>query len=129
MKKITPHLHQLNLGFVNAFLIEDIVPGPGMAAGLASGPDTAAGLVSGFTLVDTGMPGQLPKIFAQMKRPAKTPATSAGLSLPIPIPTTQEAPPPSARHLIFRYGPMPILPGSLNRATLAKHPYKSAPAS
>jgi glyoxylase-like metal-dependent hydrolase (beta-lactamase superfamily II) len=53
MKKITPHLYQLNLGFVNAFLI--------------------GGLVPGFTLVDTGMPGQLPKIFAQMKKAGKDP--------------------------------------------------------
>ncbi len=63
MKKITPHLYQLNLGFVNAFLIEDIVPDA----------DAAGDLVPGFTLVDTGMPGQLPKIFAQMKKTGKDP--------------------------------------------------------
>lgn len=63
MKKITQHLYQLDLGFVNAFLIEDIVPGP----------DTANGLVPGFTLVDTGMPGSLPKIFAQLKKAGKDP--------------------------------------------------------
>ncbi|GGA97911.1 MBL fold metallo-hydrolase [Puia dinghuensis] len=63
MKKITPHLYQLNLGFVNAFLIEDIVPGP----------DAADSLAPGFTLVDTGMPGHLPKIFAQLKKAGKDP--------------------------------------------------------
>ena len=53
MKKITPHLYQLSLGFVNAFLIEDTE--------------------SGLTLVDTGMPGNLPKIFAQLKKAGKDP--------------------------------------------------------
>ena len=47
MKQITPHLYQLNLGFVNAFLIGDIVPSP----------DPADGLAPGLTLVDTGTPG------------------------------------------------------------------------
>ena len=63
MKKITQHLYQLNLGFVNAFLIEDIVPGPGAANGLV--PD--------LTLVDTGTPGSLSKIFAQLKKAGKDP--------------------------------------------------------
>ena len=63
MKKITPHLYQLNLGFVNAFLIEDNL----------SGPDTVNGTVPSFTLVDTGMPGHLPKIFAQLKKAGKDP--------------------------------------------------------
>ena len=63
MKKISQHLYQLDLGFVNAFLIEDIVPGPGPADGLAPG----------LTLVDTGMPGSLPKIFAQLKKAGKDP--------------------------------------------------------
>ena len=61
MKKITPHLYQLNLGFVNAFLIEDIVPAP------------ADGLLPGLTLVDTGTPGNLPKIFAQLKKAGRDP--------------------------------------------------------
>ena len=61
MKKITQHLYQLNLGFVNAFLIEDIVPDP------------ADGHVPGLTLVDTGMPGNLPRIFAQLKKAGKDP--------------------------------------------------------
>lgn len=63
MKKITPHLYQLNLGFVNAFLIEDLLPGP----------DTANGLVPGLTLVDTGTPGNLPRIFTQLKKAGKDP--------------------------------------------------------
>jgi len=63
MKKITQHFYQLNLGFVNAFLIEDSVPRP----------DPADGLVSGLTLVDTGMPGNLSKIFAQLKKAGKDP--------------------------------------------------------
>ena len=63
MKKITPHLYQLNLGFVNAFLIEDVVPGP----------DIANDLIPGFTLVDTGTPGHLPGIFAQLKKAGKDP--------------------------------------------------------
>ena len=63
MKKITPHLYQLNLGFVNAFLIEENL----------SGPDTVNGRVPGFTLVDTGMPGHLPKIFTQLKKAGKDP--------------------------------------------------------
>ena len=63
MEKITPHLYQLNLGFVNAFLIEDI----------ASGPDAAAAAAKSFTLVDTGMPGNLPKIFKQLKKAGKDP--------------------------------------------------------
>ena len=61
MKKITPHLYQLNLGFVNAFLIEDI------------SPDPANGLVPGLTLVDTGTPGNLSRIFAQLKKAGKDP--------------------------------------------------------
>ena len=56
MKKITPHLYQLSLGFVNAYLIADDVPGPDAANG------------RGFTLVDTGMPGQAPRIFTQLKK-------------------------------------------------------------
>jgi glyoxylase-like metal-dependent hydrolase (beta-lactamase superfamily II) len=63
MKKITPHLYELNLGFVNAFLIEDSL----------SGSDAANRLVPGFTLVDTGTPGHLPKIFAQLKKAGKDP--------------------------------------------------------
>ena len=63
MKKITPHLYQLNLGFVNAFLIEDILAGPNLAHGLAPG----------LTLVDTGTPGNLPRIFAQLKKAGKDP--------------------------------------------------------
>ncbi|TDW96356.1 MBL fold metallo-hydrolase [Dinghuibacter silviterrae] len=53
MKKITSHLYQLSLGFVNAFLIEDDE--------------------QGLTLVDTGTPGSLPKIFAQMEKAGKDP--------------------------------------------------------
>jgi glyoxylase-like metal-dependent hydrolase (beta-lactamase superfamily II) len=63
MEKITPQLYQLNLGFVNAFLIEDSL----------SGPAAANGLVPGLTLVDTGTPGHLPKIFAQLKKAGKDP--------------------------------------------------------
>jgi len=63
MKQITSHLYQLTLGFVNAFLIGDIAPFPG----------AANGFVPGFTLVDTGPPGQLPKIFAQLKKAGKDP--------------------------------------------------------
>jgi glyoxylase-like metal-dependent hydrolase (beta-lactamase superfamily II) len=63
MKKITPHLYQLNLGFVNAFLIEDSL----------SGPDVASGHAVGLTLVDTGTPGHLSKIFAQLKKAGKDP--------------------------------------------------------
>jgi glyoxylase-like metal-dependent hydrolase (beta-lactamase superfamily II) len=61
MKKITPHLYQLDLGFVNAYLIEDDVPGPDAANG------------QGLTLVDTGMPGQLSRIFTQLKKAGKDP--------------------------------------------------------
>ncbi|HLZ87437.1 MAG TPA: hypothetical protein VKQ52_09360, partial [Puia sp.] len=79
MKKITPHLYQLDLGFVNAFLIEDIVPSPDPAddpapslpptSGLIPAPDLtpARAIAPGFTLVDTGTPGNLSKIFAQLK--------------------------------------------------------------
>src|SRR5882672_11341192 len=63
MKKITQHLYQLDLGFVNAFLIEDTVPYP----------DPADGLVPGLTLVDTGTPGNLSRIFAQLKKAGKDP--------------------------------------------------------
>ena len=63
MKNITPHLYQLNLGYVNAFIIEDSAPGP----------DAAGDLVSGLTLIDTGTPGNLPKIFAQLKKAGKDP--------------------------------------------------------
>ena len=63
MEKITQHLYQLNLGFVNAFLIEDIVPSP----------DPADGRLSGLTLVDTGTPGNLSRIFAQLKKAGKDP--------------------------------------------------------
>jgi len=63
MKKITQHLYQLNLGFVNAFIIEDIAPFP----------DPADGLVPGLTLVDTGTPGNLSRIFAQLKKAGKDP--------------------------------------------------------
>src|SRR5882757_4386459 len=63
MKKITPHLYQLNLGFVNAFLIEDIIPYP----------DPADGLEPGLTLVDTGTPGNLSRIFAQLEKAGKDP--------------------------------------------------------
>ena len=67
MKKITQHLYQLNLGFVNAFLIEDICPDP--ADGLVPADD----LVPGLTLVDTGTPGNLSRIFAQLKKAGKDP--------------------------------------------------------
>jgi glyoxylase-like metal-dependent hydrolase (beta-lactamase superfamily II) len=90
MKKITPHLYQLNLGFVNAFLIEDspdaavglvsgtdaaddLVAGSDAADGLVSGTDAADGFVPGLTLVDTGTPGNLSKIFAQLRKGGKDP--------------------------------------------------------
>src|SRR5258707_5541052 len=63
MKKITQQLYQLDLGFVNAFLIEDILPSS----------DPADGLVRDLTLVDTGMPGNLSRIFAQMQKAGKDP--------------------------------------------------------
>ena len=53
MKKISPHLYQLELGFVNAFLIEDDA--------------------SGLTLVDTGMPSRSASVFAQIKKTGKDP--------------------------------------------------------
>jgi glyoxylase-like metal-dependent hydrolase (beta-lactamase superfamily II) len=63
MKKITSSLYQLELGFVNAFLIEDSL----------SGSDAVNGHTAGLTLVDTGTPGHLPKIFAQIKKAGKDP--------------------------------------------------------
>jgi glyoxylase-like metal-dependent hydrolase (beta-lactamase superfamily II) len=93
MKQISSHLYQLNLGFVNAFLIEDAVAGAGRAGGVAAGIEragepaagfvaagepaagfvAAGGLWPGLTLVDTGMPGHLPKIFDQLKKAGKDP--------------------------------------------------------
>lgn len=75
MKKITQHLYQLNLGFVNAFLIEDIAPFADPAEGLVpvEGLVPARGLVPGLTLVDTGTPGNLSRIFAQVKKAGKDP--------------------------------------------------------
>lgn len=52
MKKITPHLYQINLGAVNAFLIED----------------------EDLTLVDAGYPGHAAKIFAAIRKAGKDPA-------------------------------------------------------
>lgn len=52
MKQITPHLYQLSLGFVNVFIIED---------------------TSGLTLVDTGVPGSMPKIFTALEKAGKSP--------------------------------------------------------
>ena len=75
MKKITQHLYQLNLGFVNAFLIEDSIPYPDPADGPlpADGRVSANNLLPGLTLVDTGTPGNLSKIFAQLKKAGKDP--------------------------------------------------------
>jgi glyoxylase-like metal-dependent hydrolase (beta-lactamase superfamily II) len=52
MKKITNRLFQINLGAVNAFVIED----------------------DGLTLVDTGLPGSTDAIFAALREAGKDPA-------------------------------------------------------
>lgn len=51
MKQITPHLYQISLGAVNAFLIED----------------------NGLTLIDAGYPGYAGKIFNAIQKGGKDP--------------------------------------------------------
>ncbi len=51
MKQITPNLYHINLGNVNAFVIED----------------------DGLTLIDTGLPGKTDKIFTAIKDAGKNP--------------------------------------------------------
>jgi glyoxylase-like metal-dependent hydrolase (beta-lactamase superfamily II) len=58
MKQITPHIYQIELGFVNAFLIAD---------------KNATGHTD-LTLIDTGMPGSTPKIFDALRKEAFDPA-------------------------------------------------------
>lgn len=51
MQRITDHLYQISLGAVNAFVLED----------------------QGLTLIDTGLPGSTPKIFAALQKAGKNP--------------------------------------------------------
>jgi len=52
MKQITPHLYQISLGAVNAFLIDD----------------------DGLTLIDAGYPGYVDKIFDAIQKGGKDPS-------------------------------------------------------
>lgn len=51
MKQISPHIFQISLGAVNAFLVED----------------------KGLTLIDTGLPGSMEKIFEAIRKAGKDP--------------------------------------------------------
>jgi glyoxylase-like metal-dependent hydrolase (beta-lactamase superfamily II) len=62
LRPLSPHVYQLSLGFVNAFLLKDA----------ANTKDTAAG---DLTLVDTGTPGSTPKIITALQKNGLDPAS------------------------------------------------------
>lgn len=73
MKQITPHLYQLSLGFVNAFIIEDTEPPAAMDPSGLPSPNIPSGAAPGLTLVDTGVPGSMLKILTALEKAGKDP--------------------------------------------------------